>query len=245
MSRALSLSTLLFAIWLIWSGHYTPLLLAFGVLSCALVLLVSHRMRIIDPEGHPIHLVRGSLSYGLWLTWALVQSNVDLAKRVLSPSLPIAPRMIRVKASQKTHLGQVIYANSITLTPGTVSVDIEDGMIEATRPDCRSGARAHRRRNGPPRHPLRKRGLMFIAAMIGVLITMLMALVRALSGPTVFDRILAVNMFGTKTVLFIAVLGFLSGRPEFLDLALVYVLINFIGTIAILKFVRFGKVETA
>ena len=130
MSRALSLSTLLFAIWLIWSGHYTPLLLAFGVLSCALVLLVSHRMRIIDPEGHPIHLVRGSLSYGLWLTWALIQSNVDLAKRVLSPSLPIAPRMIRVKASQKTHLGQVIYASSITLTPGTVSVDIEDGMIE-------------------------------------------------------------------------------------------------------------------
>ena len=86
---------------------------------------------------------------------------------------------------------------------------------------------------------------MLIAAMIGVLITMLMALVRALSGPTVFDRILAVNMFGTKTVLFIAVLGFLSGRPEFLDLALVYVLVNFIGTIAILKFVRFGKVESA
>ena len=129
MSRALSLSTFLFAIWLIWSGHYTPLLLAFGVLSCALVLLVSHRMRIIDPEGHPIHLVRGSLSYGLWLTWALLQSNVDLAKRVLSPSLPIAPRMIRVKASQKTHLGQVIYANSITLTPGTVTVEVEGDMM--------------------------------------------------------------------------------------------------------------------
>ena len=244
MSRALSLSTLLFAIWLIWSGHYTPLLLAFGVLSCALVLLVSHRMRIIDPEGHPIHLVRGSLSYGLWLTWALVQSNVDLAKRVLSPSLPIAPRMIRVKASQKTHLGQILYANSYNAYAGHGLRRYRRWNDRNTRPDC-SGARAHRRRNGPPRHPLRKRGLMFIAAMIGVLITMLMALVRALSGPTVFDRILAINMFGTKTVLFIAVLGFLSGRPEFLDLALVYVLINFIGTIAILKFVRFGKVETA
>jgi multicomponent Na+:H+ antiporter subunit F len=84
---------------------------------------------------------------------------------------------------------------------------------------------------------------MFLAAMIGVLVTMLLALIRALLGPTVYDRILAVNMFGTKTVLFIAVLGYLMGRPEFLDLALVYVLINFIGTIAILKFVRFGEAK--
>jgi multicomponent Na+:H+ antiporter subunit F len=86
---------------------------------------------------------------------------------------------------------------------------------------------------------------MFVAAMIGVLITMLLALVRALRGPTVYDRILAANMFGTKTVLFIAVLGYLSGRPEFLDLALVYILINFIGIIAVLKFVRFSQVESS
>ncbi|MFT5089045.1 MAG: multicomponent Na+:H+ antiporter subunit F [Candidatus Latescibacterota bacterium] len=84
---------------------------------------------------------------------------------------------------------------------------------------------------------------MFVAAMIGVLITMLLALVRAVLGPTVYDRILAVNMFGTKTVLLIAVLGFLTGRPDFLDLALVYVLINFIGTIAILKFVHYGDMS--
>ena len=130
MYRILSLSILLFAIWLIWSGHYTPLLLIFGVLSCLLVVLISQRMRIIDLEGHPIHLVTGAPSFALWLAWALVQSNIDVALRILNPSLPIAPRVIRVKASQKTHLGQAIYANSITLTPGTVSVDIEDGMIE-------------------------------------------------------------------------------------------------------------------
>ena len=87
-------------------------------------------MKIIDPEGHPIHLLKGCPSFALWLTWALVQSNIDIARRILDPRLPIAPRMIRVKASQKTHLGQVIYANSITLTPGTVSVDVEEGMIE-------------------------------------------------------------------------------------------------------------------
>ena len=82
---------------------------------------------------------------------------------------------------------------------------------------------------------------MFAAAMVGVLVTMLLALVAAVRGPTVYDRILAVNMFGTKTVLLIAVAGFLAGRPEFLDLALVYALVNFIGTIAVLKFSRFGS----
>jgi len=82
--------------------------------------------------------------------------------------------------------------------------------------------------------------MMFLVAAVAVLITMLMALFRALAGPTVFDRILAVNMFGTKTMVLIAVLGFLTGRPDFLDIALVYALINFIGTIAVLKFLKFG-----
>jgi len=86
---------------------------------------------------------------------------------------------------------------------------------------------------------------MFAAAMIGILVTMILALIRALLGPTVYDRILALNMFGTKAVLFIAVLGFLTGRPEFLDLALIYVLINFIGTLAVLKFVQYGSLGAA
>ena len=81
---------------------------------------------------------------------------------------------------------------------------------------------------------------MFAVATGGILVAMAMALVRALLGPTVYDRVLAVNTFGTKTVLLIAVLGFLTGRPEFLDMALVYALINFIGTIAVLKFFEFG-----
>ncbi len=81
---------------------------------------------------------------------------------------------------------------------------------------------------------------MFVAATAGILISMSLALLRALLGPTVYDRVLAVNTFGTKTVLLIAALGFLSERPEFLDLALVYALINFIGTIAVLKFFEFG-----
>lgn len=78
---------------------------------------------------------------------------------------------------------------------------------------------------------------MFTVALIAVLATVLLALCRALAGPTVFDRILAANMFGTKTVLLIAVYGFWTERPEFLDLALVYVLINFVGQVAVLHFV--------
>lgn len=81
---------------------------------------------------------------------------------------------------------------------------------------------------------------MFGAAMAAMLVCMIMTLIRAVRGPTVFDRILAVNSFGTKTVLVIAVVNFLTGRPEFLDLALVYALMNFIGTIAAMKFTRFG-----
>lgn len=84
---------------------------------------------------------------------------------------------------------------------------------------------------------------MFAAAAIAILVTMAMALIRAFMGPTLYDRVLAVNMFGTKTVLIIAVLGFLMGRPDFLDIALVYALINFIGVIALLKYFKYGNLS--
>jgi multicomponent Na+:H+ antiporter subunit F len=79
---------------------------------------------------------------------------------------------------------------------------------------------------------------MYYAVTIATLITMAMALGRALLGPTIYDRLLAANMFGTKTVLLLSVVAFLYGRPDFLDLALVYALINFIGVIAVLEFIR-------
>lgn len=86
---------------------------------------------------------------------------------------------------------------------------------------------------------------MLLAAIIGIAITMALVLVCALLGPSVYDRILAVNAFGTLTVLFIATLGFFSGRPDFLDIALVYALINFTGTIAVLRFMRGWDEEDA
>ena len=86
---------------------------------------------------------------------------------------------------------------------------------------------------------------MFAAATLAILVAMALALARALLGPTLYDRILAVNAMGTKTVLIIAVYGFLTDRPEFLDIALVYALINFIGTVAVLKFFEYGDLGAA
>jgi multicomponent Na+:H+ antiporter subunit F len=81
---------------------------------------------------------------------------------------------------------------------------------------------------------------MFAVASIALLVVMALALIRAFVGPTLYDRILAVNNFGTKTVLFIAVIGFLGGRPDFLDIAIVYALINFISIVAVLRFFEYA-----
>ncbi len=83
---------------------------------------------------------------------------------------------------------------------------------------------------------------MFLVAAVSLLVSMVIVLARLFAGPTLYDRVLAVNSFGTLTVLFIGVLGFLTGRPDFLDIALLYALINFVGTIAILKFFRYRAI---
>ncbi|MDK3074889.1 monovalent cation/H+ antiporter complex subunit F [Sedimentitalea sp. JM2-8] len=83
---------------------------------------------------------------------------------------------------------------------------------------------------------------MFALAAIALFIAMILVLIRLFAGPSLYDRVLALNSFGTHTVLFIGVLGFLNGRPDFLDIALLYALINFVGTIAILKFFRYRAI---
>jgi multicomponent Na+:H+ antiporter subunit F len=84
---------------------------------------------------------------------------------------------------------------------------------------------------------------LLLAAMVGVLVTMVLALARSFLGPTLYDRILAINMFGTKTVIFVALIGFLVGRPQFLDIALFYALVNFVGTIAVLKLSHYRELD--
>jgi multicomponent Na+:H+ antiporter subunit E len=111
------------------SGFFETLLLALGAVSCLAVVLIARRMDVVDREGHPIHLGWRALLYWPWLAWEIVKANLDVARRIVDPKLPISPRVIRVKTSQKSELGQVIYANSITLTPGTVSMLVSGDSI--------------------------------------------------------------------------------------------------------------------
>ena len=117
------------AVWLLWSGHFTALLVGLGLCSCVLVAAVSARMGIADGEGHPVHLLGRSILYWPWLLWSIARANVAVARCILHPRLPISPTLIQVRAGQKSALGRVAYANSITLTPGTVSLDVSGDLI--------------------------------------------------------------------------------------------------------------------
>jgi multicomponent Na+:H+ antiporter subunit E len=129
VKQSLVLFAHLAVFWLLWSGHFEPALLAYGVLSCALVLLVSLRLDVVDAEALPVHFGLRPFLYLPWLFVEIAKANVDVAKIILSPSLPIYPHLIRVPASQRSEVGQVMYANSITLTPGTISLDVRDDQI--------------------------------------------------------------------------------------------------------------------
>ena len=130
MLHRLSLGLVLCILWLLLSGYFSSaLLLGLGLASAAAVVFIAHRMDVIDHEGHPVHLGWRATIYLPWLLGEIVKANIDVAWRIIQPSMPILPNMLRVKASQKSELGNVIYANSITLTPGTVTVELEDGLL--------------------------------------------------------------------------------------------------------------------
>ena len=121
---------LLAASWLLWSGYLDqPLLLGFGVMSCALVAWLVHRMDVIDGSPTQWELVFRALSFLPWLFLEIAKSNLHVTRLILSPGLPIRPQIVRGEASQSSELGQVIYANSITLTPGTITLDIRGGAV--------------------------------------------------------------------------------------------------------------------
>jgi multicomponent Na+:H+ antiporter subunit E len=122
--RHVSLVLILFAFWLALSGHYTPFLIAAGAGSALLALLAALRMRVVDAEGHPVELLWGAVTYYPWLVVEIAKSGWGVTKIILHPGLPISPTMTVVRASQKTSAGRATYANSITLTPGTVTVGV-------------------------------------------------------------------------------------------------------------------------
>jgi multicomponent Na+:H+ antiporter subunit E len=123
--RAVSLTAFLFAFWVALSGHYTPLLVTAGLISAVVCALAAVRARTLDAEGHPASLLVGAITYWPWLVWEMLKSAVNVTRIVLDPRLPISPSMITTKASQRTPGGLATYANSITLTPGTLTVGIE------------------------------------------------------------------------------------------------------------------------
>lgn len=127
--RHLSLAAFLFAFWLVLSGHYTPMLITAGAVCSALCVLAAIRMRVADREGHPVALLRGAMTYFPWLIVEIAKSAWAVTRIVLHPRLPISPTMTVVEAGQRTSAGIATYANSITLTPGTITVGVEGNRL--------------------------------------------------------------------------------------------------------------------
>ena len=131
MSGNIALAAGLGILWALLSGVYSPLFVGFGLGSVAFVVLVVRRMDRTDGARLAIRLRRlAVLRYGLWLLGQIVRANVDVARRALAPRVRVSPTVLRVPAGQRTELGRVLFAHSITLTPGTVSVHLDDGEVE-------------------------------------------------------------------------------------------------------------------
>ena len=131
MMHKAKLALVLACVWVLLSGILSPLLLGFGLASSLAVAWLAARADRRDGEPVPFALRLVRLArYLLWLAWEIVKANVDVSRRILSPSLPIAPAVRWLPASQHSELGRVIYADSITLTPGTLSIDLTDEWVE-------------------------------------------------------------------------------------------------------------------
>jgi len=128
--RAFGLGAILFIFWLLLSGHYTPMLIGFGLGSSVLVVYLATRMDVVDHEGLPLQLGGRFWVYFPWLMKEIFIANVKVARIILSPKLPISPVMTHFRASQESDLGKAIYANSITLTPGTITTGIQGQDLE-------------------------------------------------------------------------------------------------------------------
>ena len=121
----MSLAAALFLFWLALSGHYTPFLIGAGIVSALAIAAFGLRVGYADEEGHPVDVLRGALLYWPWLFVEIAKSAWNVARIIVDPKLPISPHLIRPKTSQRTAVGIATYANSITLTPGTITVEVD------------------------------------------------------------------------------------------------------------------------
>jgi multicomponent Na+:H+ antiporter subunit E len=127
--RAAISALVLFAFWVVLSGFFTPFLLAAGLGSAIAVAWFAQRMRVVDQESLPAHLAHRALWYWPWLMKEIAKSAWDVARLVVHPQMPIEPALVRFRPSQRTHVGLCSHANSITLTPGTITVDVSASEI--------------------------------------------------------------------------------------------------------------------
>lgn len=127
--RLISLIVVLYGFWLILSGHYTYWLLSMGVVCSVLIALLIRKMGILDEEGHPAQLIFRAVLYWPWLIIEIIKSSWTVTKIILSPSMPISPTLLKVRGTQRSSIGVYTYANSITLTPGTISIEVEGDEI--------------------------------------------------------------------------------------------------------------------
>jgi len=116
----------LFVYWLALSGHYETWLVVSGAVLAIAVALFCWAKGIADAEGFPIGLIPRGLVYWPWLAWQIVLSGLRVTRLILDPKLPISPTLVKVKAEQETAVGLVTYGNSITLTPGTITVEASE-----------------------------------------------------------------------------------------------------------------------
>lgn len=115
--------------WLLWSGLYKPLLTGLGAFSCLLSAYMAHRMGFFRHHKAMLRLLPRLARYWVWLLREIIISTIDVAKLILKPSLPISPTVVEIQAATKTDVGHVILGNSITLSPGTVTVDLHKGKL--------------------------------------------------------------------------------------------------------------------
>lgn len=128
--RIIITASLIFLFWFLLSGHTEPLFITLGVLSTALSVFLSRRMNIIDHESYPFHLSIRLLRYYFFLGKKIILANIDVIKRIIKPGHNISPQVIKLPVSKHTDLSKVIYANSITLTPGTVTLELSEDEIK-------------------------------------------------------------------------------------------------------------------
>lgn len=129
MKHTISLFLTLIAFWLLNSGHYSLLITSLGFASIALVLVITHKMDVVDNESQPVYLSTKIFGYYMWLIKEIIKANITVVKHIWLGGNSISPTLKTIKISQKTDMGKVIYANSITLTPGTVAIDLIDNEI--------------------------------------------------------------------------------------------------------------------